>query len=238
MEKACKPIAGRQPGRPGKDEPDRAPLLLRAAQTSFASLGFRAATVRGIAAAAGVDHTLVCHRFGSKEALWNAVIEQQSLYLAPFIAKLKSLQSEREVPIRVQIEATFRQLIAAIFGEPECGLLFARISSERGKHLDLLVEKLLRPAYDALYPLLVEAVEAEVIRKQRLDLLYFMTLNALAMSVSSRHVLGYFGEDFHDFDRLKEDMSHFVIVNFFDNESLDASGIQLRKQQKQSGRDH
>jgi hypothetical protein len=81
-------------------------------------------------------------------------------------------------------------------------------------------------------------VEAEVIRKQRLDLLYFMTLNALAMSVSSRHVLGYFGEDFHDFDRLKEDMSHFVIVNFFDNESLDASGIQLRKQQKQSGRDH
>jgi AcrR family transcriptional regulator len=76
MKKAKEAIVRRQPGRPGRDEPDGALLLLREAQTAFASSGFNATTLRGIAAAAGVDHTLVIHHFGSKESLWRAVIER------------------------------------------------------------------------------------------------------------------------------------------------------------------
>ena len=97
--------------------------MLRAAYSSFANFGFRAATLRKIAAAAGVDPALVIHRFGSKEALWKAVIEKQTLYLMPFIERFKDLQSQKTVPIRTRIETAFRLLIDAAFGEPECGLL-------------------------------------------------------------------------------------------------------------------
>jgi len=197
--------------------------LLRAAQSAFASHGFKSATLRKIATAAGVDPALAIHRFGSKEALWRAVIEQQALYLEPLVANLKNLQDQTKVPIRARIETAFRQLVSATFGDPECGMLIARISSERGEKLDLLIEKLLRPSHDALYPLLVEATQAKAIKTQRLEMLYFMVLNAVTMSVSYRHVLGYFDDGFQDMDRMKEDMTQFLIVNFLGDPPSGAS---------------
>jgi AcrR family transcriptional regulator len=214
MPKARKQLPRRKPGRPGVSEPDGAFLLLQAAQSAFARDGFKTATLRKIAAAAGVDPALIVHRFGSKEALWKAVIEQQVLYLDPFVSELKNLRTQTQIPIRVRAEAAFRQMVAATFGNAECGMLIARISSERGEKLDLLAEKLLRPFYNAIFPLIAEAVEAGVIRAQRLDVLHFMILNAITMSVSYRHVLGYFNDGFQDMEQLKEDMTQFLIVNF------------------------
>lgn len=190
---------------------------MQSAQSVFANLGYKAATLRKIASVAGVDPALVIHRFGSKGALWSAVIERQALYLSSFIADLKNLQAETKVPIQTRIETTFRLLVAMTFGEPECGMLIARISSERGEELDMLVEKLLRPTYNAVYPLLVEATEANVIKAQRLETLYFMILNALTISVSYRHVMGYFNDKLREANQMKEDMTQFLIVNFLQN---------------------
>ncbi|SJN10125.1 Transcriptional regulator, TetR family [Leucobacter sp. 7(1)] len=50
--------------------------ILRAAMTHFAESGYQASTMRGIAAAAGVDAKLVHYYFGSKEALFTAVISE------------------------------------------------------------------------------------------------------------------------------------------------------------------
>jgi AcrR family transcriptional regulator len=49
--------------------------VLGAARTAFAEKGFDGATVRGIAAAAGVDPALVHHYFGTKDALFLAAVE-------------------------------------------------------------------------------------------------------------------------------------------------------------------
>ncbi len=163
-----------------------------------------------------MDPALAIHRFGSKEALWEAVIERQALYLKSYLADFRALQAQTELPIRARIETAFRQMVDMTFGEPECGMLIARISSERGGKLDLLVEKLLRPTYDALYPLLQEAARTGVIKAQHLDVLYFMILNAVTMSVSYRHVLGYFNDGLTDVNRLKEDMTQFLTVNFLE----------------------
>jgi AcrR family transcriptional regulator len=201
------------------------------AYSSFANFGFRAATLRSIAAAAGVDPALAIHRFGSKEALWKAVIERQTQYLMPYIGRFKDLQSQTTAPIRTRIETAFRLLVDAAFGEPECGLLLSRISAERGEHLDMLVETLLRPFYDAFLPLLLEAVQAKVIKKQRLGLLYFMVINAVTMSLSYRHLLGYCESKSHDINQLKEEMTRFLIVNFLDEQQSLAlkKGIQAKR---------
>lgn len=62
--------AGRRPGESGTRE-----AILEAARTAFADAGYDRATIRGIAAAAGVDPALVLHYFGSKEGLFEAALE-------------------------------------------------------------------------------------------------------------------------------------------------------------------
>ena len=46
--------------------------ILSAALSEFASTGFNGVSTRVIAKRAGVNHTLISHHFGSKEALWKA----------------------------------------------------------------------------------------------------------------------------------------------------------------------
>jgi len=65
---------GHRPGRRPGESGARADILA-AARRQFAERGFDRATIRGIAADAGVDPALVLHYFGSKEQLFGAVLE-------------------------------------------------------------------------------------------------------------------------------------------------------------------
>lgn len=65
---------GRPRGRPTGGTDARAQILA-AAGTAFAERGYDGATVRAIAAAAGVDPALVHHYFGSKERLFVEVVQ-------------------------------------------------------------------------------------------------------------------------------------------------------------------
>ena len=64
------PRTGRRPGSGGTRE-----TILAAARAHFSEVGYDGATVRGIAAVAGVDPALISHYFGSKEALFLAAVE-------------------------------------------------------------------------------------------------------------------------------------------------------------------
>jgi AcrR family transcriptional regulator len=66
-----------QPARTGRrpGSPDTRQVILEAARTTFAELGYAGASVRRIAAAAGVDAALVHHYFGSKEKLFLSTVE-------------------------------------------------------------------------------------------------------------------------------------------------------------------
>ncbi len=63
------PRPGRRPG----DQDTRA-VILTAARTAFSDLGFDGATIRHIAAGAGVDPALIHHYFGSKTDLYATAI--------------------------------------------------------------------------------------------------------------------------------------------------------------------
>lgn len=62
--------SGRRPGDSGTRG-----AILAAARHSFGTAGFRATTIRGVAATAGVDPALVHHYFGSKQGLFGAAQE-------------------------------------------------------------------------------------------------------------------------------------------------------------------
>lgn len=61
---------GRRPGESGTRE-----AILQAARRQFAALGYRGATIRGIAAEAGVDPALLRHYFMDKDGLFGAALE-------------------------------------------------------------------------------------------------------------------------------------------------------------------
>jgi AcrR family transcriptional regulator len=67
----------RRPGRPIGSPPNRG-AILAAAHQQFLERGYEAATLRRIAAQAGVDPALVLHYFGSKERLFVASMRAAS----------------------------------------------------------------------------------------------------------------------------------------------------------------
>jgi AcrR family transcriptional regulator len=215
MQNRAKEKKRRGPGRPEKNHLQGDVALLRAGQTAFSRHGFEGARLRQIAASAGVDPALAAHHFGSKEALWRAVIERMSESLVILVPELHELQKQRQVPIRVRLEKALRQLVSATCEEPELGMFISRIGAEKGEKLDFLIEKLLRPYHDAFRPLLLEAMKAKVIARQPVEVLYLMLLHAVAMTVSYRHILEYFGEQLEQIERLKAAMTHCVLATFF-----------------------
>jgi AcrR family transcriptional regulator len=64
------PRTGRRPGNS-----DTRALILDAAASAFAELGYHAATIREVARRASVDPALVHHYFGNKEALFTTAME-------------------------------------------------------------------------------------------------------------------------------------------------------------------
>jgi AcrR family transcriptional regulator len=67
------PSASRRGRRPGG--PDTRAVILQSARSAFADRGFAGTTIRGVAAAAGVDAALVHHYFGTKDDLFVAAME-------------------------------------------------------------------------------------------------------------------------------------------------------------------
>jgi AcrR family transcriptional regulator len=79
---------GRRPGTSGTRE-----AILEAARRAFAEHGYERTTIRGVAAAAGVDPALVHHYFGSKHGLFVAAVQ---LPLNPVEALGELLAAEQQ----------------------------------------------------------------------------------------------------------------------------------------------
>lgn len=93
--------------RPGKDAAVTRRALVRAARRRFATEGYRAATVRHIAADAGVNVSLISRYFGSKEGLFEACMSRTMNELDP-----------RESSRPAGIEAIIAQVVAHVVDSP------------------------------------------------------------------------------------------------------------------------
>lgn len=227
MQKVTRKTVRRGPGRPAKDQKDQPQgnlALLRAAQSAFARYGFEGVSLRGIAAEAGVDPGLATHYFGTKQALWEAVVERLAERCSQLVVELRELVADTDAPIENRLETAFRQLINICCEVPDFGMFVARIGSEKGQKLEFLISKLLRPYHDPFQSLLRQAMKAKVIKKQPVEVLYFMLLHAVAMTVSYRHLLEHFEERPGDIEELKADMTRCILATFLNKEDTGPIG--------------
>ncbi|AOJ35407.1 TetR/AcrR family transcriptional regulator [Burkholderia metallica] len=174
-----RPLAGASVG------PD---VILRAARKMFAKRGYDATSVREIARELGIDAALIAHHFGTKETLWLAVVEQIAELAEPMFDALRALRTS-SLPHRDRVRRAIELCVAHEFDEPDLGMFFSTAATEVGGRLDRLQERLVRPYYDMMFPLLSEAVDAGAIRPVEPTVLFFMIASAIGTTVSYSHTM-------------------------------------------------
>ncbi len=113
--------------------------LVRAARQIFARQGFAGSSVRSITAAAGVNLGAITYHFGSKQALYNAVLSQT---LAPFRERLAAAAATRGSALD-RIERFLRAAFDHMAEHPDLPrLLLQQLAT--GQQLPLAVESTMR----------------------------------------------------------------------------------------------
>jgi TetR/AcrR family transcriptional regulator len=129
--------------------------ILAAALGAFSEVGYGAASLRAIAARAGVSQQLITHHFETKLGLWKAVADG-------IFAKLASAAGERvrglegvSPPERMRLVArTFLRFSA---DHPELARFMMQEGASRGPRLEWLVERHLRPLFANMQSQIAEA---------------------------------------------------------------------------------
>lgn len=179
------PTRGRRPGGP-----DTRGEILAAAREAFADKGFGRTTIRGVAAAAGVDPALVHHYFGNKDDL--------------FIAALEIRVDPREIVPAVfaqGVEGAAERLLTvflSVWDDPESRLplvALVRTSLARESANSLLHEGMLRLVFTPLAEVLPDDAErrAQLVATQMIGLIigrYVLCLEPLA-SMTAEEVIGW-----------------------------------------------
>jgi TetR/AcrR family transcriptional regulator len=181
----------RSRGRPACSAIAGSDALLKSARRAFAMRGFESTSVREIARDSGVDPALISHHFGSKEALWIAVVEQIAQHAAPMIEATGKLRTA-DLTNRQRVERALGFFIDKVFSEPDVGLFFSTTATEQGERLDVLMERLLRPYHDVFVPLLVDAIDSGELAPNDPEILFAMLTNAVSKTVSYSHMLSAF----------------------------------------------
>lgn len=135
---------GRRPGESGTRD-----AILAAARAEFSAIGYDGATIRGIAARAGVDPALVHHFYGAKERLFEAAV---ALPVFPGVIVPELLAADRQ---RLGAEVVLRFLRVwedAVNRPVFLALLRSMISNEQAAELvrRLLVKEIFAPLAEAL----------------------------------------------------------------------------------------
>lgn len=150
-------------GRPAKGAPSGKVSLLAAATKAFSGLGFDRADLRSIATAAGVSPNLVRIHFGSKVALWDACLDEIVKITAVPVAEVAQLSQATDRPVRDRVVEAIGKIANLYTRHPEVRAFVSLHLVEAPERAAQLTQKLLHPAFEALRPLLEEAMSKGVI---------------------------------------------------------------------------
>jgi len=121
------------------DAPDRAALILEAADELLGEVGYDAASVGVIARRAGVNKALVFYYFGSKEGLVQRVLER---YYHAHRAALADAYAAEQGPVRDRLHRMMNAYFDFIAENRRYPRLVQQIVAGAGRHLDLIQNNL------------------------------------------------------------------------------------------------
>lgn len=170
--------------RPAGSESGRE-ALLEAALGAFARLGYEGSSLRALGLAAGVDMALVARLFGSKAALWDAVVDrlaERQAEQAPMLTMLADLSHEDPAEAFRSFIRFFADLSLEM---PAFPAFLLQEAANPGERLDTLVSRLVQPFRDRCRPIIAAAIEAGVVRGTDPDVVFGMVLGAISLPLVS-----------------------------------------------------
>jgi AcrR family transcriptional regulator len=120
--------------------------ILECALDAFAERGFEGATVRDIAAAAGVNHGLIKYHFEDKDNLWKAAV---TFLFERMHAEMETPAEDLRLPPYEQLRSWIRRYVHYCARHPEHARIMVQESIRDSDRLRWAVEKFIKPDHDA-----------------------------------------------------------------------------------------
>jgi TetR/AcrR family transcriptional regulator len=127
----------------------------KAALREFAEVGFDAASTREIAARARVNQQLVTYHFETKLGLWKAVADRIFAQLGRAVVVRPHGRQGVDEPARARL--LIEQFVRFSVDHPEVARFMMHEGSRRGPRLEWLVERHVRPLFEAIRERIAEA---------------------------------------------------------------------------------
>jgi TetR/AcrR family transcriptional regulator len=131
--------------------------ILASALDVFSDLGFDGASTREIARRAGVTQPLLNYHFSGKEHLWRAAVDE--VFGALNAALTARIEGLRGVDDLTTARLMVREFIAFSARTPQLHRIITQECKVDGPRMDWLVERHVRPLYDATTALFADLAE-------------------------------------------------------------------------------
>jgi len=155
--------------------------ILRTALDIFSIRGFAGASTRDIASAARVNHGLIRHYFGSKERLWQAAVDQAFADMRVHLDA--SLRETARDDAREAIAGAIRAHVRYVGRNPAFVRLMLEEGKRRGPRTRWLVDRHVKPLYEALAALLARGRASGVITADIPPVHFFYVLAGAAGTI-------------------------------------------------------
>ncbi len=120
--------------------------LLKAATDLFSTFGYDGVSIRTIEAHAEVKRGLVAHHFGTKEALWKAVVEDMFADMSRLLGEDDPALAD--LPAEARFQAYLSAFIRFSAARPEINRMMVQEGKAKSWRLDYLLERFVRPRVD------------------------------------------------------------------------------------------
>lgn len=150
--------------------------ILAAAVDLFSERSFEGATTREIAARAGVTQPLLNYHFRSKDELWRAAVDELFESLAEVLAaRLDGLRGVDDLTV---MHLLVREFIFFSAEHPQVHRIITQECKTDGPRMDWLVERHIRPLYEATTQRLSRLVERGLLPDIPVEHLYYIVTGA------------------------------------------------------------
>ncbi len=183
----------RRRGRPGPDDPAVVSdiEILDAALAMFADLGYEGASMRELARELGVSHNLIPQRFGAKEQLWYAAVDQG---VGRLFVDLWTVLQDPPGDAVGRLRAAVQRFIEVTALHPSVPRVINQEATTSGPRLDYLYEHYIAPMREFGDSVLHTLAEEGAVRTTSASLFYFLMVHGAGGSLS----LGPLAERFGD----------------------------------------
>lgn len=161
---------------------NRRELLLEKAEALFAEHGFEGTSIRTLAKEADVNVAMVSYYFGSKEKLFEALVEYRASYLRD---KLKSLNEQVTDPVR-RLEELVKAYVSRFLSQPRFHrILYREVSLNQRPALQHGVAEVLMKNINEFRRILTDGIEQGVFREVDVDLTIVTFIGTISQLITT-----------------------------------------------------